>query len=255
MSIRRRVYDFIHHRDSSRDLFISLEAARLPKGSKVLDVGAGPCRHRPFFAHCEYKAQDFGKHEGSTEGPLADKGTWAYGQLDYICDATDIPVESCSFDAVLCTEVLEHVPMPEKVIGEIARILKKGGILILTAPLGSGLHLEPHHYYGGFTPWYYRRVLESAGFEQIVVSPNGGFFSHHAQETQRFSAWIDPRRLPLFAAILLFPIWLISLPWCRLIYPLLSRWLDKYDEHKGFTVGYHVTATKRMLKTLPSGPS
>jgi hypothetical protein len=107
------------------------------------------------------------------------------------------------------------------------------------------LHQEPHHYYGGFTPWYYRRVCGAVGFDRIEVIPNGGFFGHHAQESQRFSAWIDPRRLPLLPALAMFPLWLLTLTWCRLIFPVMARWLDQFDRHKGFTVGYHVTAMRR----------
>jgi len=48
--------------------------------------------------------------------------------------AQDIPVADGAFDAVVCTEVIEHAPYPDRVIGEIARVLKPGGILVLTFP-------------------------------------------------------------------------------------------------------------------------
>jgi SAM-dependent methyltransferase len=140
--------------------------------------------------------------------------------------------------------VLEHVPEPIRVVNELSRILRKGGRLWLTAPLGCGLHQEPHHYYGGYTPYWYRRFLSEAGFEQINVIPNGGFFRHYGQESGRFSAWIDPRRVPGIARIVLAPVWLLTLPWFRLILPLMCHYLDRLDKHCAFCVGYHVTATK-----------
>lgn len=39
-----------------------------------------------------------------------------------------------SFDIIVCSELLEHVPQPEKVMKEIYRIVKKGGIAIISTP-------------------------------------------------------------------------------------------------------------------------
>lgn len=236
---------FLEFGSYERDRWVAEQAKRIPTGSRVLDVGAGPCRYRPRFSHCDYKTQDFCQYEGSSVGPLADKGVWSYGQIDYVSDAAAIPVPDGSFDAVLITEVLEHVPEPIRVVKEIARILRPGGRLLLTAPLGSGLHQEPHHFYGGFTPYWYHRFLGEAGFEQIEVTPNGGFFKHYGQESQRFSAWIDPRRIPGAAKIVLTPVWLLTLPYFRFILPITCHLLDRLDSHRGFTVGYHVTAVRQ----------
>lgn len=53
-----------------------------------------------------------------------------------ICsDACFTPFESGFFDKVICTEVIEHVVDPEKLICEINRILKNNGIAVLTVPL------------------------------------------------------------------------------------------------------------------------
>lgn len=78
-------------------------------------------------------------------------------------------MEDASFDVVLCTEVLEHEPEPIRAVHEFARIVRPGGKLLLTAPLGSGLHQDPFHFYGGYTPYWYRRFLTEAGFDNIEV--------------------------------------------------------------------------------------
>ncbi|MDD3296485.1 MAG: methyltransferase domain-containing protein [Candidatus Omnitrophica bacterium] len=54
----------------------------------------------------------------------------------YLCqaDVEKIPFGSNSFDAALFLEVLEHLPSPYSVIVEVGRILKPGGILVLTTP-------------------------------------------------------------------------------------------------------------------------
>jgi SAM-dependent methyltransferase len=233
---------FFH--EFERDRWVSEQAKGVPAGSRVLDVGAGPCRYRPLFAHCRYETQDFAQYTGSDQGPFTDRDWWKYGQLDYISDATAIPVADASYDVVLCTEVLEHVPEPIKVVHELARILRPGGRLILTAPLGDGLHMEPYHFYGGYTPYWYHRFLAEAGFDRIAVEPNGGFFKHYGQESQRFSAMLDPRRTREMWWFT-FPFWVVTLPWFRLILPAICYLLDRIDRHRGLTVGYHVTAVRQ----------
>jgi SAM-dependent methyltransferase len=236
---------YLNFNQFERDRYVEAWAKALPPGTKVLDVGAGPCRYRPAFAHCDYKTHDFAQHEGCGEGPLADKGQWAYGKLDYVSDAAAIPVADGAFDAVLCTEVLEHVPEPIRVVRELGRILRPGGRLLLTAPLGSGLHQEPHHYYGGYTPHWYRRFLPEAGFKDPEIDANGGFFKWFGQENQRFSVLIDPRKHRGFLKkILLFPVWLFTWPHFRAVMPVLCHYLDRLDGYRAFTVGYHVRAVK-----------
>lgn len=58
------------------------------------------------------------------------------------CDLEKIPWPDESFDAVLSLEMLEHTPAPQNILNEIARVLKKGGQLVLTCPsLLSEMHL------------------------------------------------------------------------------------------------------------------
>ena len=225
----------------NRDAWVATQAAALPSGSRVLDAGAGSCPYRKLFAHCDYKTQDFaGLQDSQLSGG-------AYGAIDYVCDITDIPVDDASFDAVLCSEVIEHVPDPVAVIDEFARILKPGGKLMLTAPLGSGIHQEPYHYYGGFTPYWYRRVLGEKGFEEIIIKANGGSLQAFSQESLRFLQMTRPfgGMIPALASIIWLPVWLSLLPFLAGVVPLAAHVLDKYDHDKHFTVGYFVTAVRR----------
>ncbi|MCL5289516.1 MAG: class I SAM-dependent methyltransferase [Firmicutes bacterium] len=228
-----------------RDDWVAGQAADLSPGASVLDVGAGSCPYRMFFLHCDYKAQDF---QGLTPEQLREQS--GYGKIDYHCDATNIPVPDSCYDAVLCTEMLEHVPEPINVIKEIARILKPGGKVIMTAPLGSGIHQSPYHFYGGYTPYWYDKFLSEFGFEEISVEPNGGFFKFYGQESMRFIQMTVPWKLNA-AHIFRFlwaPAWLLCLICFFLLIPLCNL-LDSYDKEKDFTVGYHVTARKACNKT------
>jgi SAM-dependent methyltransferase len=206
----------------------------------VLDVGAGSAPYRSLFAGCEYKTQDFVqlKHEQLRSG--------GYAQIDFISGADEIPVADGSFEVILCTEVLEHVSEPIAVVREFGRILAPGGRLILTAPLGSGIHQEPYHFYGGYTPYWYRRFLTDAGFGSIEIAANAGSFRHVAQETIRFVQMTRPFSLsaPWYVQLLWTPFWLAFAPILAIGVPLAAWLLDRFDQEQRFTVGYHVTAIR-----------
>ena len=61
--------------------------------------------------------------------------------VDEVCDAADYIPPSELFDLVVTTEMLEHCPHPERVIGNAARCLTDGGVFVMTAA-GPGRH--PH---------------------------------------------------------------------------------------------------------------
>ena len=228
---------------NGRDIWVSQQASSIPSGSKVLDAGAGAGRYRRIFGHCDYRAQDFGQ-EPSTIGK--------YAKLDYESDITAIPVPDESFDVILCTEVLEHVPEPIAAIREFARILRPSGTLLLTAPLGSRLHQEPYHFYGGFTFHWYKKFLSETGFIVESIEPNQGFFSKFAQEASYYSTSIDPRRTRAIGWsrwLMVSALWLITLPLFRFVLPLAGFVLDRYKLASDDTVGYHVVAHKKAAAT------
>lgn len=225
-----------------RDLWVKRQALQLRPGARVLDVGAGSCPYRQYFSHCEYRSQDL---EVLQDHQLRDRH--GYGGIDYRSDAAEIPVPDNSFDAILCTEVLEHVPEPIKVVREMSRILRPGGTLILTAPLGSGIHQAPYHFYGGYTPFWYARVLGENGMTVAALEANGGFFKHYGQESLRFVQMTIPWKLENAGALTRLawtPIWLLLFPWLALVMPFLCHFLDRFDRKQEFTVGYHVLARK-----------
>jgi SAM-dependent methyltransferase len=137
------------------------------------------------------------------------------------------------------------------VLNEIFRVLVPGGLLLLTAPLGSGIHQEPYHFYGGYTPWFYEKYLAETGFDEILVLANGGFYKHYSQETLRFIKSTQPWRTEVgfVFKVVWFPFWLLLLP-VMLLVAVVSFFLDPIDQEKRFTVGYFVRAEKKQTGTL-----
>lgn len=231
----------------NRDAWVAQQAATIPSGSRILDVGAGSAPYRRLFRHCIYKTHDFEQLE---DEQLRFGG---YAQIDVVSDAKAVPVPDASFDVVICTEVLEHVPEPIVVVRELGRIIAPGGRLVLTAPLGSGIHQEPYHFYGGYTPYWYRKFLDEAGFESIVVTPNAGSLRHIAQETIRFVRMTRPFAFaaPWHAHLAWLPFWLLFAPVLLIGVPVASKMLDRFDREHRFTVGYHVSAVRRRVAPTP----
>jgi SAM-dependent methyltransferase len=232
-----RVYGFNTH---NRAEWVAACAARVSPGAVVLDIGAGAAQYRALFAHCDYRTQDFAQEPQTL-------ALGAYARLDYTSDIVSIPLPDRAVDVILCTEVLEHVPNPVAAIREMARLLKPGGRLLLTAPLGSFLHQEPYHFYGGYTPHWYDKFLREAGFTVEAVERNQGFFSLFGQEAVRFRQLLSMRStrgLGALDRLLLALLWLLTLP-MALTLPLLGHWLDRKKLESIATVGYHVIATKR----------
>ena len=171
--------------ESTRHAWVHRTLKRLPAGSRLLDAGAGEQRFRPACAHLKYVAQDFGEYNGTGDGSALQTRRWDQTRLDIVSDITAIPQPDRSFDAVLCTEVFEHLPEPLSALREFARLLRPGGQLILTAPFCSLTHMAPYHFASGFNRYFYATHLPANGFEILEIQENGNFFEFLAQELRR----------------------------------------------------------------------
>jgi ubiquinone/menaquinone biosynthesis C-methylase UbiE len=128
----------------------------------VLDVGCGqmPFRHLlppdAIYTGLDIPAADsfgMGKHADIVE-----------------FDGTTIPFPDEHFDAVMCTEVLEHAMAPEALIAEMHRVLRPGGSLVLTVPFAARVHHIPYDFHR-FTR--YRLAQMFAAFGTVQVEERG----------------------------------------------------------------------------------
>lgn len=222
----------------TREEWIRNALASLPAGWRILDAGAGQQPYREWCDHLEYVAQDFAQYDGQGDGKGLQKGARDYCELDIVSDIARIPEPDASFDAVLCTEVLEHVPRPRAALREFHRLLRDGGTLILTAPFCSLTHYAPYHFFTGFSRYFHERALPEIGFDIEEVVPNGSFFEYMAQELRRL-----PRVAQEHAATR--PPWLVRRALRRLMAWLATCCERDAGSHELLCYGYHVRARKR----------
>lgn len=173
------------HNERNREAWLEKTLQTLPPGGRVLDAGAGTQQYKKFCSHLRYVSQDFAQYDGAGDAAGLQINNFDYGKLDIVSDITAVPEPDSSFDAVMCIEVLEHVPDPIAAIKEFSRLLNIGGTLILTAPFCSLTHFSPYHFYSGFNAYWYKKILPENNFKIIQLVPNGNFFEFVAQELGR----------------------------------------------------------------------
>jgi ubiquinone/menaquinone biosynthesis C-methylase UbiE len=183
---------------SDREKWLKEVIKKIPPGQRLLDAGAGELQYKKFCAHLDYVSQDFAQYDGQGDRQGLQTTKWDQSQLDIVSDITNIPEPAASFDAVMCIEVLEHLPAPVGALKEFSRLLKPGGKLILTAPFNSLTHFSPHFYQTGYSKNFYQYWLHKLGFEIIDMQFNGNYFEYLAQELRRLPrVGIDYSRYPV----------------------------------------------------------
>lgn len=168
----------------TREKWIRDTLAKIPAGGKLLDAGAGECVFRAYCSHLTYISQDFGQYDGKGAVGLQ-TGDWDNSKLDIVSDITQIPLPDASVDAIMCTEVFEHIPDPIQAIREFNRLIRPGGHLLITAPFCSLTHFAPYHFYTGFNRYFYEKHLSENDFEIIECQTNGNYFEYIGQEVHR----------------------------------------------------------------------
>lgn len=132
-------------------------------------------------------------------------------KVSFVADVQNLDmIADNRFDSAICIEVLEHLPEPAKAVNGIARILKPGGVVVLSVPHLSRLHEVPHDYFR-FTEYGLRFLFEQAGMEVVQIQPKGGlliFLAHQISTILLALAWSLP---PLKDLILLFNRWVLVL--------------------------------------------
>ncbi|MCC6384454.1 MAG: class I SAM-dependent methyltransferase [Bacteroidia bacterium] len=150
--------------DQLRHRFISESFQQYGRKEYLLDLG---CGIKPF-------AGIYSKYAGKSVGIDVNHSPHSQSAVDIIYDGKTIPFHDNEFDYVFCTEVMEHVPEPGSLLKEIYRVLKPGGILIMTTPFMVPLHEEPYDFYR-YTKHGIKHLLTKAGLTPLCITAFAGY--------------------------------------------------------------------------------
>ena len=228
-------YSYLHPRYlAQRELRRVIETEGPKLLGRLLDVGCGKKPYKELIRNVEtYIGLDV---------PTTMHGT---SKLDVIGTAIALPFREDTFDSILCTEVLEHLPEPLVALEEMHRVSKPGGILLLTVPLSEQLHEEPYDFYR-FTKYGLEYLLGKTGWQILKIYERGGgwlelgyrlssFLYSTIGATRQPSGALQPRLIagPLIIAI------------CALVQVIASV-LDRIWSLPLSTIGYAVVARRKL---------
>ena len=94
-------------------------------------------------------------------------------KVDVICKATELAYAADKFDTLFSTQVMEHVDNSDLMMQECNRVLKPGGVLIVSVPLCWELHEEPYDFFR-FTKYGLKELCDRNNFDVLEIIPNGG---------------------------------------------------------------------------------
>jgi SAM-dependent methyltransferase len=182
---------------------LTVDFARLPiqPGDRVLDLGCGFGRHA--FEALRRGGQVVAVDRSAEEIDQVRSMFHAMRAAGEVPDGADgrairgdllaLPFPDASFDVVIASEVLEHIPADERAIGEMARVLRPGGRVAVTVPrwwperVCWALSREYHDVEGGHVRIYRGDVL-AARLAAAGLRPSGG---HHAHALHSPYWWLN----------------------------------------------------------------
>lgn len=226
----RQLHNWLVYNISDR--FLQKNTSRFR--GQLYDLGCGESPYKDFFLkYAEgYMGVDWA-------------GSYHETKADIAADLNKpIPIESEVADSVVSLSVIEHLYNPQNMLSEAHRILKPGGDLVIQVPWQWRIHEAPHDYYR-YTPFGLSRLLREAGFNDIEIEAQSGFFTTMVMKFNYFSARFirGPRPIRWIVKLGLIPFWYLL----QLSAPLLDKADRSWDLE---TSGYFITAKKRERKAF-----
>ncbi|MGD0664767.1 MAG: bifunctional 2-polyprenyl-6-hydroxyphenol methylase/3-demethylubiquinol 3-O-methyltransferase UbiG [Rhabdochlamydiaceae bacterium] len=146
--------------------------SHLAPGSNVIDLGCGAGFLTSALSRAGHHATGIDLSKGSLETAKKHDAASTYIEAD----ATNVPLPSHTFDAVCAMDLLEHVPDPQKVVQEAARLLKPGGLFFF------------HTFNRTFMSWL------------LVIKGVDWFVKNAPPNMHVFDLFIKPKQLTLWCA-------------------------------------------------------
>jgi len=165
---------------------------------KVLDVGCGQKPYEYLFPAGQY----IGLELDTPENRLLKRADCFYAGRVF-------PFSDGYFDSVVINQVFEHIFTPDEFLGEVRRILKPGGVLLLTVPFLWDEHEQPHDYVR-YTSFGIRSLLERNGFE---VREQRKSVADARVVFQMINVYIYKKIVTRFSALNVLLTVLLMMPW------------------------------------------
>lgn len=180
------------------------------KKKKVLDAGSGPGLYALHLAEKGHFVTgiDIDKEKVKLSTEIAKRmGSTAEFVAGDLCA---LPFPDNSFEVIVCSDVIEHIPDDRKALREMARVLRPEGKLVLTTtgnnPFTKNLIETFEHCKAGYDEEDFRRLIEGTGLALVKVRP---LFSILGK-----AAWLANRRLSKhkkLSALLFYPLFWLHL--------------------------------------------
>jgi len=195
----------------------------------LVDLGCGECPYKDYFMnHVDsYIGVDWTNSLHNSKAEIE-------SDLN-----KEIKLDDEMADTIISFSVLEHLCEPQRFVDESYRILKKGGNIVLQVPWQWHIHEAPYDYFR-YTPYGLKYMFEKAGYSNIKIITQSGYFVASAIKFNYFLARLI-HKLPKFImyplAFLFLPLWTIT--------QLISPVLDKLDSNwEAEAIGFFVCANK-----------
>lgn len=141
----------------------AIGSINVSSSDRWLDVGCGLRPYEASFSAGSYVGVDI-----EASGRDSD-----FKRPDHYYDGRNLPFPEDSFEGVISTQVLEHVPDPHVFLAEIHRVIKSEGRLIISLPFVWQEHEEPFDFFR-FTQFGIADLLKQAGFEVDSIVKDTG---------------------------------------------------------------------------------
>ncbi len=158
-------------------------------------------------------------------------------QIDICADSLLLPIKTESVDTVVTNQTIEHVKHPEVFMREIARVMKPGATLVLTAPQLWCLHEKPFDFYR-FTRYGLTLLCNDNNLEVVLLQERFGAFAAIGQMLslmiylpQSHSSLRTHLARPMFGSV-----------------QVVFKFLDRLFFNPDLTLGYLLIATKPSRK-------
>ncbi len=215
---------------------------------RLLDVG---CGERPYAALFPGVTRYIGiEHLGAVinvDKRLNVSVAHVRGIIDAFADGSDLPFRDGSFDCCVATEVLEHVLDPARVVREMARVTKAGGLVLITVPFVGELHQIPYDY-RRYTRFGIEKQLAAGGFEILEIKSRGNYIMTAGRVLAHAIYRLGGKRVKNDGAIQMHKFAIpIVLPLAGLVLAVF-RFFGRFSGDDSLCLGYSVLARR-----LPPG--